>query len=220
MSKPARSSKRRNALVQTYLIAYNIASAAGWAYVLSLLIKSITSHDGSYQDAYSDSGDVIKWVQTVAILEIIHAVVGVVHTPVWTTVMQVASRILLVWGIMEAVGGTQVRAHWAYATMAAAWAVTEVTRYLYYGLNLVGMTPSWLVWCRYSFFYVLYPVGAGSEACEIYNALPAARAYGDVLYYVLVGILCMYPPGFYTMYTHMIGQRKKYLVGSSGKKRA
>ena len=45
-------------------------------------------------------------------------------------------------------------------------------------------------------------MGAGSEAREIYNALPAARAYADndILYFVLTGILFSYPTGFYTMY--------------------
>ena len=40
-------------------------------------------------------------VQSFAILEIIHSLLGWVRSPVPTTAMQVASRLILVWGIAE-----------------------------------------------------------------------------------------------------------------------
>ncbi|TPX31008.1 very-long-chain (3R)-3-hydroxyacyl-CoA dehydratase [Synchytrium microbalum] len=224
MSKPSgksRGERKPSALVTGYLIAYNFASAAGWAYSFALLAKSIITNQ-SYQRAYYDSGDVVRWVQTAASLEIVHALLGLVKTPVSTTAIQVASRLLLVWGIMNSFNVTEVREHWAYSTMVTAWAITEVTRYVYYGFNLMGLNPAVLLWARYTFFYILYPMGAGSEAMEIYNALPAARAYAsnDYLYYLLMGIIAIYPPGFYVMYTHMIGQRRKYLGKAASKKKA
>lgn len=48
---------------------------------------------------------------------------------------------------------------------------------------------------RYTFFYILYPVGAGSEAIEIYQALPFAHTIHPGYYYFLVAMLCIYPPG-------------------------
>ena len=48
--------------------------------------------------------------------------------------------------------------------MSIAWCITEVVRYSFYGLNLLfGSAPFISIWMRYSFFFVLYPVGAGSE---------------------------------------------------------
>ena len=90
------------------MIVYNFASAAGWAYGFSLLIKSIINNGGSYQRAYTDCGEVIKWVQTGALLEIVHALLGIVNTPISTTAIQVASRIVLVWGIMNNFNVTEV----------------------------------------------------------------------------------------------------------------
>lgn len=47
----------------------------------------------------------------------------------------------------------------------------------------------------YTFFYILYPVGAGSEAIEIYQSLPFAHTIHPAYYYFLVAMICIYPPG-------------------------
>jgi very-long-chain (3R)-3-hydroxyacyl-CoA dehydratase len=57
--------------------------------------------------------------------------------------------------------------------MILAWALTEVPRYAYYALSLAGCgVPAWLTWIRYSTFYVLYPIGAGSEALVMLSTIP------------------------------------------------
>lgn len=56
--------------------------------------------------------------------------------------------------------------------MVLAWAATEVVRYAFYALGLLGAEPRALAWLRYTTFYVLYPLGAGSEAFLIYATLP------------------------------------------------
>jgi very-long-chain (3R)-3-hydroxyacyl-CoA dehydratase len=66
----------------------------------------------------------------------------------------------------------QARANPLYATMVLAWSATEVIRYLYYAFGLVGFTPRPLTWLRYTTFYLLYPIGAGSEAFLIFSTLP------------------------------------------------
>ena len=51
--------------------------------------------------AFDKVGETTAWVQTLAILEIIHAALGLVRSPLGTTAMQVFSRLALVWGIAE-----------------------------------------------------------------------------------------------------------------------
>lgn len=41
------------------------------------------------------------FVQTFALLEVVHSLLGWVRSPLHTTVMQVVSRLFLVWGVME-----------------------------------------------------------------------------------------------------------------------
>lgn len=56
--------------------------------------------------------------------------------------------------------------------MVFAWSFTEVIRYSYYACNLLGYEPSVLLYIRYTTFYVLYPLGASSEAFLMYATLP------------------------------------------------
>lgn len=60
-----------------------------------------------------------------------------------------------------------------YSTMILAWSMTEVIRYAFYALSLVrGRVPGILVYLRYTTFFVLYPLGASSEALLILSSLP------------------------------------------------
>ncbi|KAK9763094.1 hypothetical protein K7432_010551 [Basidiobolus ranarum] len=148
---------------------------------------------------------------------------GIVRSPVLTTIIQVFSRVMLVWGILFMFSITEIRERWAFTSMTVAWCVTESIRYLYYALNLLKIHSSQILWARYvcltgktrslyTFFYALYPLGATSEAILIYKSLDAAKVYGVYYYYYLVFLLFMYPPVFLHMYTHMIIQRKRYLT--------
>ena len=56
--------------------------------------------------------------------------------------------------------------------MVFAWSFTEVIRYSFYAFSLFGTEPYPLVYLRYTTFYLLYPLGAGSEAFVNFSTLP------------------------------------------------
>ena len=62
-----------------YLILYNVISAALWSMVLGRVIM-INGTKG-YPYAYSDMGDYVRWVQTLAGLEVVHAAIGMTPLP-------------------------------------------------------------------------------------------------------------------------------------------
>ncbi|KAG1809395.1 tyrosine phosphatase-like protein [Suillus subaureus] len=120
---------------------------------------------------YKSTFSALAPVQSLAALEILHVLLGFVRLPLLTTVVQVSSRLILVWGIVERFPHTHSSP--VYTTMILAWALTEVPRYAYYALSLAGCgVPAWLTWIRYSTFYVLYPIGAGSEALVMLSTIP------------------------------------------------
>lgn len=85
-------------------------------------------------------------VQSLAILEIVHAALGWVRSPVPTTTIQVASRLFLVWGVTERYPSAMTNP-W-YAGMIIAWSVTECIRYPFYASQLMGGDTSGLLWAR------------------------------------------------------------------------
>ena len=146
--------------------------------------------------------------------QVIHAYVGAVKTPVATTAMQVASRLFLV-AVTYWFDVPEVRLNPAFTSMVLAWSITEVVRYSYYSLSLLNFHSSLLVYARYTFFYVLYPVGASSELWIVIKSLTAAYNAHVGVFAVFCLIAALYPPGFYIMYSHMIKQRKKYISPSA-----
>lgn len=115
------------------------------------------------------------------------------RAPVFTTAMQVTSRILLVWFIVQPFPFLAKSA--AYSSMLYAWSVTEVIRYSYFTLSLSGLLPGFLSWLRYNTFYVLYPLGISSECWLIYKAIGPAKESRQEYAWLLQLILFVYIPG-------------------------
>lgn len=152
--------------------------------------------------------------QGMALLEIVHAVVGVVKTGVLTSVLQVFSRVIYVYCLAYVVPDV-ILPLGIFWTLCFAWSLTEVVRYSWYAIKeLTGAAPFPLTWCRYSFFYVLYPLGVYSENMAQWTG---AHAYegserGMIAFkYAMYFVLAQYPPFFPMLYMHMIKQRKKQL---------
>ena len=74
--------------------------ATGAASKLHLWPEALASYlGGSY--AYKGLGPAVVWTQTPALLEVVHAVTGLVKSSPVTVAMQVASRVWMVWGVVE-----------------------------------------------------------------------------------------------------------------------
>ncbi|KND94927.1 putative very-long-chain (3R)-3-hydroxyacyl-CoA dehydratase [Tolypocladium ophioglossoides CBS 100239] len=157
-----------------YLVFYNFVSAVAWSVVLGRTIGICALHGPQF--VYDDIGERAKWTQTLAAVEILHSLLGVVRAPLFTTLMQVSSRFLLVWAIIDSFPLLALSPF--YSSMLVAWSVTEVIRYSYFALTLSGRQPDALTWLRYNTFFVLYPLGIFSECSLIYMAtVPAAMRH-------------------------------------------
>lgn len=111
-----------------------------------------------------------------------------------TTIMQVSSRFLLVWGVVHFFPLVAVQSPF-YTSMLVAWSVTEVIRYSFFALTLSGAQPRFLTWLRYNTFFVLYPMGITSECALIWLAAEPAGRVADIYKWALYAILAIYVPG-------------------------
>ncbi|KAG5930848.1 hypothetical protein E4U53_002103 [Claviceps sorghi] len=174
-----------------YLVLYNAASAVAWSVVLGRTIGLLCL--GGPPAVYAGVGEWTKWTQTMAVLEVLHSLLGIVRAPLATTAMQVSSRLLLVWPIVNTWPFLALSPF--YASMLLAWSVTEVIRYSYFALSLAHMLPPALTWVRYTTFYVLYPLGITSECMLVYGATgPARQTRGGAAAAVLYAVLAIYVP--------------------------
>lgn len=102
--------------------------------------------------------------------------------------------------------------------MVLAWSITECVRYGFYlsssPLVLGKSTPYFIVWLRYSLFYVLYPAGVLGELGVIYQSLGDFKKisiFSINLVYLVYLIMLVYIPGLPVMMMHMVRQRNKAL---------
>ncbi|KAJ1423934.1 tyrosine phosphatase-like protein, partial [Ochromonadaceae sp. CCMP2298] len=142
-----------------YLVVYNVACCLGWGFVLFVCAKH--AHANSIDQMWPELEMGLKVVQTAAVLEVVHSLVGLVKSPWVTALMQVFSRVWTLWAVMHVAPSAQTSIFTLLA--CSSWALVEVPRYAFYALNLLDAVPYPLLWLRYSLFAVLYPTGITGE---------------------------------------------------------
>jgi len=200
-------------LVPLYLFLYNVVQLAGWAYVMYLAFDKNPA-PALAQSPWPYVHKELRLFQNLAGMEVVHSMLKMTSTP-WTTVLiQVLSRVLLVEGIVMVPAAQASPWIWGLVT---AWGITEVVRYSFYALKILGKEMKLITWLRYSLFLVLYPFGVTSELAVIRPVVYGVPESWHVLPYGALGTLCLYwfvyVPFFPMLFGHMLAQRKKILGG-------
>jgi len=161
--------------------------------------------------------DTLTIVQSAALLEIVHAVMGLVRSPVKVTTMQVMSRIIALFAVNNS---PSAQVQFGAGLMILSWAFVEVPRYAFYMAALVTgdatrKTPYPLFWLRYSLFAVLYPTGiTGEMSCFLAAAKDPffvsmlGEGKESIMYYFIMFFPMIYVPGSPSMIMNMAGNRK------------
>ncbi|KAE8725672.1 Very-long-chain (3R)-3-hydroxyacyl-CoA dehydratase PASTICCINO 2 [Hibiscus syriacus] len=215
-------------LRRLYLSIYNWTVFIGWQassfQVLFLALKTLK--ESGHENVYNAVEKPLLLAQSAAVLEILHGLIGLVRSPVSSTLPQIGSRLYLTWGILWSF--PEIRTHVLVTSLVISWAITEIIRYSFFGMKeAFGFAPSWHLWLRYSTFLVLYPTGITSEVGLIYFSLPYIKAsekycirmpnkwnFSFDNFYAAILTLGIYVPGSPHMYRYMLGQRKRALSKS------
>ncbi|KAJ5080638.1 ptpla domain protein [Anaeramoeba ignava] len=159
--------------------------------------------------------------QTGAILEIIHSLpfISLVSSPLFSTFIQVFSRVFLIWGILNVTEKPKNSPF--FISLILAWSPSEIIRYSYYLIRALKKEINIVTWLRYSLFIVLYPIGVVSEIMSIINSLPETRekkifqikiteSFNFEYSHLCIGIAVSYVMGFSKLYLYMLNQRRKH----------
>lgn len=206
-----------------YLILYNVVQYLGWTvFFVLFVINYSTTHD--LQQTYDNTFYMVQFFQYLAILEIVHIILRLVRSPLFTTFVQVMSRVVIVFVLAKIKSSLSI----GYVLLSLAWSITEMVRYTYYYLSLIKHNyitsfelPYFLVWCRYSFFIVLYPIGVSGELITLWNSTKELKnfALGQItLAHLVYFAFVLYVPGLFMLYTYMLKQRKSNLKKLKEKK--
>ena len=195
-----------NKAVKYYLGAYNGIAFLAWAAYLVCFCSA------GFQ-LNTPSLYLLNIAQGLAFLEIVHALLKWVKSPVLSTAAQVASRLLVLVLIDLYINDAALYpvVHIGLIVVSFAWGITELIRYSLYFLSLMDIQPGWLLWARYSFFIALYPCGVTGE-WFIIAAPIAAHGFSLSLYTAFVVFLFIsYAYYFPVLYKYMWKQRSAKL---------
>ena len=203
-----------------YLILYNFLQFCGWSYfflkVTNNLIVSNPLHE-----IYENSHIILEYCQYGAFLEIIHSIIGLVKSSIFATSIQIIGRILIVL-ILQFFPSAVSK---GYLLIYIAWSLVEIVRYIYYIMSLLQKEygkfniPYIIIWCRYSFFIILYPIGVSGEMITVWNAKKDFSKYiiwnSDKFTITIANLIypvwILYIPALIFLYGYLFKQRKKVL---------
>jgi len=204
-------------VVKNYLILYNIVQTVAWLYMLLLSLSHLAYPQAA--SPWEAFGTILYLAQNFALLEVVHAFVKMVRAPWTTTLLQLTSRVICV-HVVSSLGA--LHAHGGLVVVSLAWGVTEVIRYSWYAMNLIGKPLSAHTWLRYSTFIVLYPLGVAGELSIFWTSIPMLEAplmigvsAGWLLKFI---IMPGYIPGLPILYLYLLAQRAKVLGTTTKKK--
>ena len=199
-----------------YLILYNFLQFFGWSlFLIKVCLGKIRSK--SIEEIYDETHFILECCQYGASLEILHSLLKIVKSSFFATAIQILGRIAIVAILQYFRNSISI----GYILLSFAWSIIEIIRYPYYLLNLIkGQSksleiPYFLIWCRYSFFIILYPIGVAGEMITIWNSRKDLEKYklgskytvSDLVYPIYI----LYVPGLIFLYTYLFKQRSKVL---------
>uniref|UniRef100_A0ACD5V9G2 Uncharacterized protein n=1 Tax=Avena sativa TaxID=4498 RepID=A0ACD5V9G2_AVESA len=207
-----------------YLSLYNWVAFYGWAHVLCGTASALLlPGSGGHEAVYAAVERPLLFVQTAAVVEILHSILGLVRSPVSATLPQILERTYVTWGILWSF--PEAQSHILVTSLVLSWSITEVVRYSFFGMReTFGFEPSWLLWLRYSTFLVLYPIGLLSEVGLIFVAMPSMKTsrkycltmpnklnFSFNYHYTSAFLTTLYIPVFPYLFRYMLAKRKKVL---------
>ena len=144
-------------------------------------------------------------IQFAQFIEVLHCLIGLVKSNALITFQQIFTKNLIVFGIATPFIGPKFSL--GIFLVTGCWSIAEITRYLYYASNILNLVPYALTWCRYSFFLILYPIGAAGELLLIFSSLneisknpnlsfqlPNVLNVSFYLHFILIAFMLLYIP--------------------------
>ncbi|NXY81340.1 HACD3 dehydratase, partial [Alcedo cyanopectus] len=157
-------------LKKGYLVMYNLVQFLGFSWIFVNMTVRLFILGKSFYDTFHTIADMMYFCQTLALMEIINSLIGLVRSPLLPAVVQVFGRnfvLFVVLGSLEEMQSKPVVFFIFYF-----WSIIELFRYPYYMLSCIGIEWKPLTWLRYTAWIPLYPLGGLSEAVAIVQSIP------------------------------------------------
>jgi hypothetical protein len=187
--------------LKAYLLAYNLFSILAWSVIWFRAIPNLFPKLNPPQIFAEQVKDILWYTQHAALLEIVHSALGIVGSPLLTTIIQVFSRLAML-DCITYPAWKETSQHFSFYLMVFSWATVEVPRYSFYAAQIIlgdADIPSPLFFARYTLFMILYPTGISGEMLQQVASYPYWRStqhlqFVERLSHVVLFFYCFFGP--------------------------
>ncbi|KYO20964.1 very-long-chain (3R)-3-hydroxyacyl-CoA dehydratase 3 [Alligator mississippiensis] len=158
-------------LKRGYLFMYNLVQFLGFSWIfVNMTVRLFILGKDSFYDTFHTISDMMYFCQTLALMESVNSLIGLVRSPLIPSLIQVFGRNFILFIILGSMEEMQSRA--VVFFIFYAWSMIEIFRYPFYMLSSIDMEWKVLTWIRYTIWIPLYPFGALGEAVSVIQAIP------------------------------------------------
>ena len=101
------------------------------------ILFALKPNDNKGGSVWGAAGFSVSVFQSLMLLEVVHAAIGLVKASPFLTLLQVGSRLMVVWFLNAGVQFIRDDAPWI-PLLIVAWGITEMIRYPFYIGNILG----------------------------------------------------------------------------------
>ncbi|KAM8974668.1 very-long-chain (3R)-3-hydroxyacyl-CoA dehydratase 3 isoform 1-T1 [Pelodytes ibericus] len=154
-----------------YLFMYNLVQFLGFSWIfVNMTVRLLILGKDSFYDTFHTMADMMYFCQTLALLEIVNPLIGLVKTGVVPALIQVLGRNFILFIILGNLDEMQTKS--VVFFVFYVWSTIEIFRYPFYMLSCIDIEWKLLTWIRYTIWIPLYPLGGLAEAASIVLAIP------------------------------------------------
>ncbi|KFP28166.1 Very-long-chain (3R)-3-hydroxyacyl-[acyl-carrier protein] dehydratase, partial [Colius striatus] len=217
-------------LKKGYLVMYNLVQFLGFSWIfVNMTVRLFILGTGksralfySFSDTFHSISEMMYFCETLAIMEVVNALIGLVRSPLLPTVMQILGRNFVLFVILGSLEEMQSKP--VVFFIFYSWSIIELFRYPYYMLSCIGIEWKLLTWLRYTAWIPLYPLGGLAEAVSIIQSIPIFSETGKFslglpnplnvtiqFSFLLQIYLIVLFLGVFMNFRHLYKQRKQHL---------
>lgn len=189
IAKAAVKKQRELSMVAKIILAvYNCICFAIWSHILFRTMDHIWLYQSGpqpFSNLFAAISPLFEIVQCAAFIEVLFAILGWVPSSPMACFVQCFARCLVLFSSMTSRTAVAQNS-FIYPgvidishgiVIMFAWSTAEVVRYAFYALQIISPQgpPAGLIWLRYTWFIVAYPLGATNEMAILWKAIPSLQ---------------------------------------------
>lgn len=206
---------------RVWLVLTNAAMMLGWLRVLLLLIFSqydaiILRHNNSNNSCDEQLVPALRVALLISFVELFNSLAGVTRSKPEQVLLFAVIRMGVEVSVAPLLDDPSCPSAWQHLFTVFCWSLGDTVRFFCFFIdNLLADGTRWPKAVRYTVGPALFPLGFAGEMLMVVAAAAGREKRAAKL--AMYGAACLWPAGFYPLFTQLLRQRRKFFQGITAK---